>query len=68
MASTEKSLPPLLAFASIVGFATVFTPLLIHYVTRKYIVDISYDPTKEEYTATVFNVIPIKSKVYIYIF
>lgn len=53
----------LVALSSIIGFFTFFTPFLIHYVTKKYVTEIIYDPTREEYTATVLNLFLTKKKV-----
>lgn len=56
-------LAPMVAVASIFGFFTYLTPILIHYVSKKYVSSIVYNPQTEEYTATVFNFIPTLREV-----
>lgn len=53
--SSSSSISLVVAGASIIGFFTFFTPFLIHYVTKKYVTEIIYDPVSEEYTATVLS-------------
>jgi len=62
--SSSSSISLAVAGASIVGFFTFFTPFLIHYVTKKYVTEIIYDPAKEEYIATVFNFFLTKRQIH----
>ena len=65
--SSSSSISLAVAGASIVGFFTFFTPFLIHYVTKKYVTEIIYDPAKEEYIATVFNFFLTKRQVILFL-
>lgn len=42
---------------SFAGFFTFVTPLLLHFVTKKYVTEIHYNPATEEYIATTINII-----------
>ena len=53
----------MVALYSAVGMFTFVTPFLIHFVAKKYIADIIFDPKTNEYTASTFNFIPTKKKV-----
>jgi transmembrane protein 70 len=53
----------MVALCSAVGLFTFVTPFLIHFITKKYVTDIVFDPAKEEYTASVYKLFPIKKKV-----
>ncbi|XP_036336801.1 transmembrane protein 70 homolog, mitochondrial [Rhagoletis pomonella] len=46
------------------GFFTFVTPLLLHFVTKKYVTEIHYNPQADEYTATTISIIlyQIKTK------
>ncbi|XP_037940123.1 transmembrane protein 70 homolog, mitochondrial [Teleopsis dalmanni] len=39
------------------GFFTFVTPVLLHFVTKKYVTEIHYNPKTEEYTATTISII-----------
>ncbi|KAM7356143.1 transmembrane protein 70 homolog, mitochondrial [Cochliomyia hominivorax] len=39
------------------GFFTFVTPLLLHFVTKKYVTEIHYNPVTGEYIATTINII-----------
>ncbi|KAJ6641525.1 Transmembrane protein 70 like, mitochondrial [Pseudolycoriella hygida] len=41
---------------SFVGFFTFITPLVLHFITKKYVTEITYDPVKDEYTATTLSI------------
>jgi len=45
------------------GFFTFVTPLLLHFVTKKYVTELHYNPVTEEYTATTISLILLKIKV-----
>ena len=53
----------IVALYSAVGLFTFVTPFLIHFITKKYVTDIMFDPVTKEYTATVYNFFPTKKKV-----
>lgn len=59
----DSSLPMMVALYMTVGMFTFVTPFLIHFVTKKYVTDIVYDPESDQYTASVFRFIPMKRKV-----
>ncbi|XP_026317522.1 transmembrane protein 70 homolog, mitochondrial [Hyposmocoma kahamanoa] len=54
-AATIGSTSLLIALSSVVGFFTFVTPLLLHVITKKYVTEISYDPTTSTYKATTIN-------------
>lgn len=54
-AATIGSTSLLIALCSVVGFFTFVTPLLLHFITKKYVTEISYDPTTSTYKATTIN-------------
>nr|SVE92629.1 EOG090X0CKL [Megafenestra aurita] len=59
----DSSLPMMVALYMTVGMFTFVTPFLIHFVTKKYVTDIVYDPESDQYTASVFRFIPMKRKI-----
>lgn len=48
---------------SFVGFFTFITPLVLHFITKKYVTEISYDPLKDEYTATTLSIFLTRKEV-----
>lgn len=48
---------------SFVGFFTFITPLVLHFITKKYVTEIDYDPTKDEYTATTLSILLTRKEV-----
>ncbi|BFF97800.1 transmembrane protein 70 homolog mitochondrial [Drosophila madeirensis] len=44
------------------GFFTFVTPLLLHFITKKYVTELHYNPTTEEYTATTISLLLQKIK------
>lgn len=48
---------------SFVGFFTFVTPLVLHFITKKYVTEINYDPIKDEYTATTLSILLRKKQV-----
>ncbi|KAL0892907.1 hypothetical protein ABMA27_014586 [Loxostege sticticalis] len=54
-AATIGSTSLLVIMCSMVGFFTFITPLLLHFVTKKYVTDIHYDPSTGTYKATTIN-------------
>lgn len=48
---------------SFVGFFTFITPLVLHFITKKYVTEINYDAVKDEYTATTLSIFLRKKEV-----
>ncbi|XP_022214237.1 transmembrane protein 70 homolog, mitochondrial [Drosophila obscura] len=44
------------------GFFTFVTPLLLHFITKKYVTELHYNPATEEYTATTISLLLQKIK------
>ncbi|XP_016925871.3 transmembrane protein 70 homolog, mitochondrial [Drosophila suzukii] len=44
------------------GFFTFVTPLLLHFITKKYVTELHYNPQTEEYTATTISLLLQKIK------
>nr|SVE75997.1 EOG090X0CKL [Daphnia hispanica] len=63
MSAPESSLPLMVALYSAVGMFTFVTPFLIHFVTKKYVTDITFDPTTKQYEASVYRFFPTKRKI-----
>lgn len=49
---------------SFVGFFTFVTPLVLHFITKKYVTEINYDPAKDEYTATTLSLFLTRTEVW----
>ncbi|KAH8378623.1 hypothetical protein KR009_000374 [Drosophila setifemur] len=47
---------------SVGGFFTFVTPLLLHFITKKYVTEVHYNPKTEEYTATTISLLLMKVK------
>lgn len=45
------------------GFFTFVTPFLLHFITKKYVIDIAYNPVTDEYTSTTISLLLLKNKV-----
>lgn len=48
---------------SFVGFFTFVTPLVLHFITKKYVTEINYDPVKDEYSATTLSILLRRKEV-----
>lgn len=48
-----------------VGLFTFVTPLLLHFITKKYVTEIMYNAATQEYTATTISLILLKKEVLI---
>ena len=46
-----------------VGFFTFVTPLLLHLITKKYVIEIAYDKANDEYIATTISIVLTKKQV-----
>lgn len=44
-----------IATGSFIGFFTFVTPLLIHWITKKYVTRLEYDPERDIYSATILT-------------
>lgn len=51
------------ALLTMVGFFTFVTPVLIHLMSKKYVVEIIFDPTRQEYTAATYNFFLMRKEV-----
>lgn len=49
-----------------VGFFTFVTPVLLHLVTKKYVIAMHYNDEKDTYTATTLTLLLTKREVYTY--
>jgi transmembrane protein 70, mitochondrial len=67
-ASAIGSTSLLVVICSMVGFFTFITPLLLHFITKKYVTDIQYDPNTSTYKATTINFFLAEKEVLISIF
>ncbi|KAL4709973.1 hypothetical protein ACJJTC_003936 [Scirpophaga incertulas] len=54
-ASQIGSTSLLVIICSMVGFFTFITPLLLHFITKKYVTEIHYNPSNSTYKATTIN-------------
>lgn len=50
------------AICTVAGFFTFVTPLLLHFITKKYVTELHYNPKTEEYTATTISILLYKIK------
>lgn len=57
------STPVLLAICGFVGFFTFVTPILIHFITKKYVTELHYDDKSKEYIATTINFFLLKKQI-----
>ncbi|CAG9763131.1 unnamed protein product [Ceutorhynchus assimilis] len=49
------NIPMILAAYSFIGFFTLLTPVLLHFVTKKYVLELQFDEPTSTYTAQTFN-------------
>lgn len=57
------STPMLIAVCSFVGFFTFVTPVLLHFITKKYVTSIAYNPKDDSYTATIYTLFIRKKEI-----
>lgn len=57
------SIPIAVTAYTFVGFFTVVTPLLLHFITKKYVTTVDYNHETGEYCATVYNFFGLPKKV-----
>lgn len=62
-AATIGSTSLLVAICSVVGFFTFITPLLLHFITKKYVIEIHYDADTSTYSATTLNFFLARKRV-----
>ncbi|XP_077293780.1 transmembrane protein 70 homolog, mitochondrial [Arctopsyche grandis] len=55
--------PVMVAICGVVGFFTFVTPFLLHLITKKYVIYMSYNKDSNIYTATLVNFFLIRKKV-----
>lgn len=48
---------------SVAGFFTFITPVLLHFVVKKYVTEMEHNPVTDEYTATTISLLMRKKKV-----
>lgn len=63
-ASELGSLGAGIAVGSFVGFFTFITPFLLHWLTKKYVTQLHYNPETQKYTATTLSLLLLKKKVF----
>lgn len=51
------------AICSVAGVFTFITPLLLHFVTKKYVIDIKYNEKTDEYTCVTISLFLFKNEV-----
>lgn len=62
-AKMGSSTPVVVAICGFIGFFTFITPLLIHFVTKKYVTELHYDAATKEYIATIITFFMTKKKI-----
>lgn len=62
-AKMASSTPVIVGLCGMVGFFTFVTPILIHFITKKYVTELHYDDTSKEYIATTINFFLIKKQL-----
>lgn len=58
-----SSTPAIVALCGMIGFFTFCTPILIHFISKKYVTELHYDETTKEYIATTINIFLMKKQV-----
>lgn len=53
--SHTHSVPLIIGMCSFVGFFTFITPVLLHFVTKKYVTHLDYKPDTKTYVASILN-------------
>lgn len=56
-------MPMVVFLCGFAGIFTFITPLLLHFITKKYVTQIAYDAAKNEYEATTISFLLLKKKV-----
>ncbi|KAG7168083.1 transmembrane protein 70 homolog, mitochondrial-like [Homarus americanus] len=54
----------ILAVGSFIGFFTFVTPLIIHWITKKYVTSLEYDPKRDIYSATTLSFFLRQKKIH----
>lgn len=52
-----------IAMCTMAGFFAFITPVLLHLVVKKYVIEMEHNPITDEYTATTISLLMRKSKV-----
>ncbi|GLV45666.1 uncharacterized protein CBL_02686 [Carabus blaptoides fortunei] len=55
ISSMDGSLPVIIGLCSFISFFTFITPVLLHFVCKKYVTCLEYDVTNNKYIATVLS-------------
>lgn len=56
-------MPMVVFMCGFAGLFTFVTPLLLHFVTKKYVTQIAYDAARDEYTATTISFFLLRKQV-----
>ncbi|XP_042886511.1 transmembrane protein 70 homolog, mitochondrial-like [Penaeus japonicus] len=62
--AAETSFGIVVAMGSFIGFFTFVTPLLIHWITKKYVTRLEYDHEKDLYSATTLSFFLREKKIH----
>ncbi|XP_042877528.1 transmembrane protein 70 homolog, mitochondrial-like [Penaeus japonicus] len=62
--ASETSFGIVVAMGSFIGFFTFVTPLLIHWITKKYVTRLEYDHEKDLYSATTLSFFLREKKIH----
>lgn len=57
-------MPMVVFMCGFAGFFTFVTPLILHFVTKKYVTEIRYNAATQEYTATTISLLLLKKQVF----
>lgn len=57
------NVPVIIAAYSVLGFFTFVTPLLLHFITKKYVTHIEYNGETDTYTARTVNFFCVTKEV-----
>lgn len=58
-----SSTPAIVALCGVIGFFTFITPIMIHFITKKYITELYYDQQNKEYIAIIMNFFLMRKQV-----
>lgn len=64
--TANSSVAASIALFGLVGFYTFVTPMLIHTLAKKYVIQLLYSPTSDKYTAVTFNFVCRRKEVRFY--
>lgn len=58
-----NNIPLIVGICSFVGFFTLVTPFLLHYITKKYVTKLVYKPDTKTYVATTLTLLNMSKEV-----